>query len=237
MNGNDGESGVDLLRLAIAPSSCRPGSEAFQLQVYVNGAEMTSAGAGLGMDPYNVLLPANRLLADSQPRTVAIARCGARGVYDCGGTDVTITRDGDLVRWEWSREVPMDRSACFAATQYELEVARVAADHSWETPMRTAGRLVLTSIDHARLLTYGLSAKRAVPEILICSRSGLGVEDGYQVFVAAPWQGRSPAELAREVCEILARPPREWPATWHSVKGWVTTPPSIAGPSWERERL
>ena len=173
MNGNDGESGVDLLRLAIAPSSCRPGSEAFQLQVYVNGAEMTSAGAGLGMDPYNVLLPANRLLADSQPRTVAIARCGARGVYDCGGTDVIITRDGDLVRWEWSREVPMDRSACFAATQYELEVARVAADHSWETPMRTAGRLVLTSIDHARLLTYGLSAKRAVPEILICSRSGL----------------------------------------------------------------
>lgn len=237
VNGNGGELGVDLLRLAVAPASSRPGSESFQVQVYVNGAEMTSAGAGLGMDPYDVLIPADRLLADSRPHTVAIARCGACGVYDCGGTDVTITRDGNLVRWEWSREVPADRGACFSAAQYELEVARVAADHAWETPMRTAGRLVLTSIDHDRLLAYGLSAKRAVPRDPDLFEVWLEIEDDYQIFVATPWRGRSPAELAREVCAILARPPHEWPATWHSVKGWVAMPPNIAGPSWEREQL
>ena len=62
---------------------------AFQLLVYVSDVEMTSAGAGLGMDPYDVIIP---------------------------------------------------------------------ADHSWETPERTAGRLILTQIDRKHLLGYGHSA-------------------------------------------------------------------------------
>jgi hypothetical protein len=148
------EPGDDLLRLEVTPASGDAGG-GFQLQIYVNEVEMTSAGAGLGMDPYDVLVPTNRLVAASQPRTVPIARCTC-GVYGCGSTDVTITREGDRVHWDWSIEVPMNRGASFAASQYDLEVTRVAADHSWETAERTAGRLALTDMDRERLLTYGL---------------------------------------------------------------------------------
>jgi len=81
-------SGIDSLRLAIASVG-----DVFEVQVYVNGVEMTKAGAGLGMDPYDVLVPANRLVATEQPRTVPIARCEC-GTYGCGSTDVTIVRDG-----------------------------------------------------------------------------------------------------------------------------------------------
>jgi hypothetical protein len=39
-------SGIDSLRLVIASVG-----DVFEVQVYVNGVEMTKAGAGLGMDP------------------------------------------------------------------------------------------------------------------------------------------------------------------------------------------
>ena len=52
----------DELRFAIAPVSAEAGAD-FEVQVFVNGVEMTAAGAGLGMDPYAVLIPDNALAA------------------------------------------------------------------------------------------------------------------------------------------------------------------------------
>jgi hypothetical protein len=146
---------ADSLRLEVTPAS-GDADGGFQVQVYVNGVEMTSAGAGLGMDPYDILVPTNRLVAASQPHTAPVARCEC-GEYGCGSTDVTITRDGDRAHRDWSIEAPMSRGASFTAADYDVEVERVAADHSWETPERTAGRLVLTNMDRERLFTYGLS--------------------------------------------------------------------------------
>jgi hypothetical protein len=225
---------VDSLRLEVTPASGDAGG-GFQVQAYVNGVEMTSAGAGLGMDPYAVLVPANRLVAASRPHTVPIARCGC-GVYGCGSTDVTITRDGDRVHWDWSIEVPMSKGASFAATEYDVEVTRVAADHSWETPERTAGRLVLTDMDRERLLTYALRPSWVAndhrdQELF---RVALQIDGDYQVFVDTPWRGREPEELAREVCALLTRPPRKWHATWHPIKPTLAKPPTIAGRSWRR---
>ena len=97
----------DSLRFEVTPVVTEIG-DGFQVCVHVNDVEMTSAGAGLGMDLYDVLVPTNRLVAAVEPRTLPIARC-ACGVYGCA-TDITITRDGDLVRWDWSREVPMTTS-------------------------------------------------------------------------------------------------------------------------------
>jgi hypothetical protein len=226
--------GVDSLRLELAPAPGKAGNE-FQVQVYVNEVEMTSVGAGLGIDPYDVLVPTNRLVAAAKARTVPIARC-ACGVYGCGSTDVTITRDGDLVHWDWSIEVPMNRSVSFAAVRYDAEVARVAADHSWETPERTAGRLVLTDIDRDRLLTYDLRPSWVANDHRDCDlfRVALQIDGDYQVFVDTPWRGRRPEELAREVCATLARPPREWRATWHAIAPTLTEPPKVAGPFWQR---
>jgi hypothetical protein len=133
-----GRSGSDSFRLEVAPLSGRK-SVGFQVRVLINDVERTSAGAGFGIDPYEVLVPTNRLVATTQPRTVPIARCGACGVYDCVGTDVTIVRDDDLVHWDWSGDIPMKRGASFAAAWYDTELERVAADLSWETPERIGG--------------------------------------------------------------------------------------------------
>jgi hypothetical protein len=63
------------------------------------------------------------------------------------------------------------------------------------------------------------------------------IADDYQVFVNTPWRGRDPEELARVVCAALAGPPWEWHATWHPTHHTVSTPPTIAGSSWEREQI
>lgn len=43
------------------------------------------------MDPYDVLIPENRVVAAEDPKTIPEARCEC-GVYGCGSTDVRITR-------------------------------------------------------------------------------------------------------------------------------------------------
>ncbi|MEV4626818.1 hypothetical protein AB0J90_11085 [Micromonospora sp. NPDC049523] len=229
--------GVDSLRLEVTSAAAAAGG-GFQVRVYVDEVEMTSAGAGLGMDPYEILVPTNRLVATSEARTIPIARCTC-GVYGCGSTDVTIVRDGDLVHWDWSIEVPMLRGVSFTATQYDAEVARVASDHSWETPERTAGRLVLTRVDRDRLRTHGLELSWVAndhrdQELF---RVALGIDGDYQVFVDFPWHGRTPETLAGEVCATLALPPKKWRASWHAIDPALSRPPAIAGPSWRPARF
>jgi hypothetical protein len=225
----------DSLRFEVTPVVTEIG-DGFQVRVHVNDVEMTSAGAGLGMDPYDVLVPTNRLVAAVEPRTLPIARCVC-GVYGCGATDVTIARDGDLVRWDWSREVPMSRGASFPAVHYDEEVARVAADHSWETAERTAGRRVLTDVDRDRLNAFGLQPRFAAnhhddDELF---RVSLDLDDGYEVTVDTLWLGRDPEVLAREVCATLSHDPREWRrVSWNFARAAMNTPPAIAGPSWQR---
>lgn len=228
--------GTDTIRFSVVPEDAPAGS-GFQVLVHINGMEMTSAGAGLGMDPYDLLIPTNLLVPGSSSRSIPIARCTC-GVYGCGATDVTITCDGDLVHWDWSKEKPMNRGVSFPAPAYEREIARVAADHSWETLVRTAGRLVLTHLDRARLPGPDLRVDwvgndHLDHELFLVA---LRVENDYQVFIRTPWQGRVPEQLAREVCATLTLPPREWDATWRAMKPALTEPPAIAGPSWRRHQ-
>lgn len=228
---------ADTLALAVAPAQAEVGGS-FQVQVFVNGTEVTSAGAGLGMDPYDLIVPTNRLVATAEPRDVQIARCPC-GDTGCTATTVTILRDGDRVHWEWSGEAPLPQGVTFPADAYDAEVARVAADHSWETPERAAGRLVLTTVDRDHLDAYGLQIGRVAnhhrdPDVFVVS---LRLDDDYQIFVDTPWAGRSPEQLAREVVRTLSRSPREWPASWQAIKPRLTDPPAIAGPHWRRYRL
>ncbi|MEU7876373.1 hypothetical protein [Dactylosporangium sp. NPDC049140] len=227
---------TDTLRLKVTSTPVEA-SVGFQVQVYVNDVEVTSAGAGLGMDPYDLLVPTNRLIAVNEPRTVPIARCKC-GEYGCGSTDVTLVRDGERVHWDWSKEVPMCRGVSFAADVYDAEVARLAADHSWETPDRAAGRLIMARLDGERLQSAGLQVSWVAnyhrnPELF---RIALQIDDAYQVFVDTPWRGRSAEDLAHEVCQTLDGPPYGWRASWHAIKRGVPEPPAIAGPSWHRYR-
>jgi hypothetical protein len=229
---------VDRLRLVVAPAQAPVGG-AFQVLVQVNDVEITSAGAGLGMDPADILEPVNRLVAVAKPAVVPIARCTC-GVHGCGGTDVTIVRDGDRVHWDWSGEVPMARGVSFDAAAYDAEVARVAADHSWETPERTAGRLIRAGVDHAQLARYGLTLGWVAPshDTADALRVALHLGDDYQVFVDTPWGGRNAEQLAAEVQATLAQNPRRWSAQWRAVaRSAAGRPPRIAGRRWREERF
>ena len=64
--------------------------------------------------------------AAAEPNTIPMARCDC-GDHGCGGTDVTITRRGDEVHWNWSGMTPIDRSVVFDAAEYDREVARIAS--------------------------------------------------------------------------------------------------------------
>jgi hypothetical protein len=226
------ESTRDVLRLCVAPTSGAAGG--FHVEVFVNDVEMTCIGAGLGMDVYDLLVPTNRLVAGGAPCTVPIARC-ACGVYGCDATDVTIVREGDRVHWDWSGHVPVTRRMTFDADAYARELDRAEHDHAWETPARTAGRLVLARVDHARLAAHGV----------VLSGVGYGWSDAserfrvllraddYQVFVTVAWGDRTPEVIADEMCALLASAPAAWNAAWHSTTGSHVAP-SIAGPRWTR---
>lgn len=223
-------SAVDRLRLSVEPApECVGG---FEIQVFVNEVEMTAAGAGMGMDPYDVLIPKNRFIAEGNSHRIPIARCGC-GTYGCGVTDVSILRDDGKVHWDWHEEVPMNRGATFAAVDYDAEVARVAADRSWETPDRTAGRLVLANADRDVLaindLEFGWVANdhRDPSRFCVC----LTYAENYQVFLYTTWSDRGPSDLASDVVRRLKTPPNSWDAEWFSmIRGG--TAPAIAGRSW-----
>lgn len=227
---------MDALRLAIEPVGADAGG-GFAVQIYVNEVEVTSRGAGLGMDPYDVLVPVNRFEAREDSQVVPVARCDC-GVYGCGMTDAAIVRSGDTVRWDWLREKPMARPITMDADAYDREVRRAAGDHSWETPERTAGRLILSGIQPSELprgLRFGwVGNDWRDPGRFEVS---LNVLDTHQVFVSFEWLDHSPESLAAQVRELLTtRPPSDWPASWHSIHPGGG-PPAMASRNWTQKRI
>jgi hypothetical protein len=227
---------TDELRFAVAPVGAGSGG-GFEVQIFVNGVEMCAAGAGLGMDPYAVLIPENVFVATDEAHTAPVARCGC-GTYGCGETDIRISRDDGLVRWEWLKEVPIKRPVVFAAQAYDREVERVSLDRSWETPSRTAGRLVLTDASTVAVLApheLSLDWVDTVHDDPSRFRVALRYRDTHQVFVDVAWAGRSPEGLAAAVIDTLSAPPADWRAMWHAMG--QAGAPGIAGPGWSQHRF
>jgi hypothetical protein len=225
---------VDRLRLAVVPTPAGAGG-GFHVEIYVNDVEMTAAGAGLGMDAFDLLVPTNELLATAEARRVPVARCTC-GTYGCGVTDVVVQRAGGTVRWQWRVETPMERDVVFDAAAYDREVRRAGDDHSWETADRTAGRLVLEHVVRSRMRPGGLEVTGACNDwrdrrVFTAWLSDPG---RYQVVVDFDWGDHTPSELADEVCRALADdPPPTWRARWSGITHETRdAPPPMAGPGW-----
>ncbi|MEU0949122.1 hypothetical protein ABZ379_41565 [Streptomyces canus] len=102
---------------------------------------------GLGLSCRHWRGPAQSwpLAVTEEPRRIMITEpvCTAGC---CGALYVTIRREGDQVIWDaWENTsnitaVPADFR--FDSTQYEAELARAAADRSWEEPVDTIARLL-----------------------------------------------------------------------------------------------
>jgi hypothetical protein len=153
-------------------------------------------------------------------------------------TDAAITREGDRVRWDWEEEAPMSRPVLFDADAYDREVTRMAQDHSWETPERTAGRLILSSIAPGELpsgLRFDWVGNdwRDAGRFQVC----LQVPEEHQVFIDFDWADRTPESLASEVRRVLTtEPPARWPASWHSMQQ-TGVPPAMAGAGWTQRQF
>lgn len=246
-----GSDGTVLTRLArdtvrFEVRSTEPELTGHEVLVYVNDVEMTRLGAGMGMDPFDLLIPENQLVATTTPHQVGIARCEC-GEYGCGSTDVVIVRDEIAVHWDWEFEAPIRGGVSFKADEYDAEVERLGADRSWERPQDTTARLILTGADREHLTSMDMRldwvAKDHADHDLLKIALYLGDSDwnserpGYLVFLRLPRKGRTPQEVATEALGLLASDPRSWSAGWHATKRGTAVPPSLAGRKWRQESI
>lgn len=131
------------------------------------------------------------------------------------------------------------------ADEYDAEVARIGADHSWERPEDTTARLILSTVDSDALAAHGLQLSWAAKDhndprrftVALWTGDDDPAGTGYQIFLRVPWTDRDPCTVAEEVTGILRRPPRKWPVTYHCTRPKVSDPPPMAGRRWRRERV
>jgi hypothetical protein len=184
----------------------------------------------IGLDPDDILRTPSPIAPSPIPRQTTIARCDC-GVLGCGDERVTICADGDEVLW-----VDADRTLVFPAAQYTAELRRALDDSSWETPDRTAARLLGERVDGPVLARSGLSfswaSSRVRPRMLtVC----LDLRPGpYQVLVSLPWSSESPREIADTTIALLRRDPRSWDDVTYFPQAAGLGPPVLDGPGWTR---
>ena len=160
--------------------------------------------------------------------SVTIARCEC-GILGCGSVDVEVGSAGEKAIW-----IEGGRTLRFARDQYDAEVARARTDTTWETPERTAARLVRESVDRAELAKHGLSFEwasgRVGPQSFMVS---LRLEAGpHQVLVTLPWADEGPEEMAASMVLLLRRDPRTWDPVVYWPQAANIPPPTIGGPAW-----
>jgi hypothetical protein len=226
---------TDELRFEIVPA--RELERSYEVLIYVNGVEITEAGAGMGMHPFDLIVPANQLAATAEPRRVVVARCTC-GEPGCGSTEAEITRDGDAVHWDWYVDVPLNHGVSFEATAYDAAIEQLAADRSWQQPVDTASRLVLEDVDRDVLGSAGLELSWAAADHRDPDKFHLALyapADTFQVFLRFQLPGLSQEDVAAEVVRTLrARPPR-WSASFHWMVVGRRGRPSMAGWRWRSE--
>ena len=223
---------ADVLRMKVVPATDESTEDGFALLVFVNEIELTGPGAGMGMDPWEVLTRENQFMPTIEPRTTRFARCTC-GLYGCAKTDVVITADDDHVHWDFREDVPLNRRVTFDRDQYLAEVTRVAGDVTWETPERTAGRLIVDSLAGHQLTPLGLRVNWMATDWDDPTQFLVRLADGnFTVDVRVPWAGRSESALASAVVDVLDRTPLDaWNATWSADRPDAPAP-DFAPASW-----
>ncbi|MDN6556906.1 MAG: hypothetical protein L0K74_10495 [Acidipropionibacterium acidipropionici] len=204
-----------------------------QVLIWVNGQEITSV-VGPGVHPFDMFISGNDLEATDEPQRTMIA--GDEWEWD---EQVVIARDGNTVKWGWDENAMMPHGFVFDAAQYDAEIARAGADHSWEQPEETAARLIMEGTDYKTLARYHLST--GVPGLspepgefdLHLYESVPGYGPGYEIRVPVAWG--DPEDVARRALDLLSTGPRTWRAFWSCTDPRRTAPPPLAGPRWIRE--
>ncbi len=88
------------------------------LAILINGEDWTRRTAGAGMAPTSMFAPVPVLGATEEPHVAVVACCEECGQPECSSATVRITRDGDLVVWEWLDEDAIWQVHLFSADEY-----------------------------------------------------------------------------------------------------------------------
>ena len=185
----------------------------------------------MGLDPGDLLIEPCVLRAESSPHIALIGRCSC-GIVGCGSVEVTIQKDGDRVIWT---AIDSSLSVQFEAVQYDAEVERALHDQGWETPERTAGRLISQAVDRTSLARRGFefswASGRCTDGMMTAS---LLLRPGpYQILVRLPWNGKDIDSIVSQFKAILSQPPETWSNVQWNPQAQGLGPPPIGGRGWK----
>jgi len=222
------------LRIEVRPS---PETNDHEVRLLGNGKSLVDRlSSGLiGLDPDDLFTDTIcPLRAESESHRATIGRCSC-GIIGCGSVEVEIRRELDQVVW-----TAMDSSlqVRFLAAQYDGEVERALQDRTWETPERTAARLISQAVDRAALARRGFEFSWASGRC----RNGLMTVSlvltpgPYQVLVSAPWDGENIDGIVAHFAANLSQSPETWANVECNAQVRGLDPPPIAGPGWNREK-
>ena len=223
----------NVIRFLVVPS---PDTNDHEVKVFIDGEEFISRQWAnmMGMDP-DQLLSYRHLSAQEEPHEATVVRCGC-GEVGCGSASVRISAQGDRVIWDdWQGDTGgrPTKPLIFDRNQYMKAVKDAIEDHSWETPDRTAARILASIVDHSILaennLKYQWASGRIRHATLTVSLSG--TEGCDHILVHLDWKEQSAEEIAREAARLLKTDPNQWPdIVWY---GENCNPP-FKGPAWDK---
>ena len=189
----------------------------------------------LGLDPDQMLIEPCPLRADTTSKTITLARCSC-GVVGCDDRAIEIARAGEHIVWRFGTRpaARLEQRLHFDVVAYNAEIERAIHDTSWETPERTAARLLATTLPQDKLaqsgLTYDWASGRIRNETLTVSLTH--IPGPYQILIHIPWKGESPSEIATMAADILGKAPNTWrDVQWHRLAPHLNVP-TIIGPNW-----
>ena len=219
----------ETLEIRVRPS---PETNSHEVQLIGDGDDLIERfwDGMIGLDPTDILLDPSLLDVGTAPHRATVARCVC-GVIGCGSVEVEVRIDGDHVLW-----TDHDRVLRFHARQYANELARAKADTSWETPERTAARLVRAAVNRKALAGHGLSFEWASGRVTSGQfTASLRLDPGpYQILVTVPWIAEGAEEIATAMLEVLQSHPRSWQSATYIPQSLELGPPAMRGPRWRR---
>jgi hypothetical protein len=145
---------MSTLRIEIVSS---PETNDHVVRLLVDGVDIVAGLGGIGLDPFDFFFPEPALAATADPTSRTVGRCTC-GVPGCGDIDIVVHRDGPCIVWSVTHVPNPAGDHRFDAVAHDAELERARLDHSWETPERTAARLVREGLGpvRARLEQLGL---------------------------------------------------------------------------------
>lgn len=218
-------------RIKVQPS---PETSGHEVCLLADGEDLIERFSSdmIGLDPDDLLVEPCPLRAQETPHTATIGRCTC-GEIGCGSVEVEVRRELDLVTWRtlYSNAPVKVR---FVASQYDTEVERALRDFGWETPDRTAARLIAKAIDKTVLEDNGLffswASGRCEDGMMTVA---LLLNPGpYQVLVKIPWDGKSVESIVDRFRLLLQESPESWPNVECYPQAQGLGKPPVVGPGW-----